>query len=340
MGEMSMQEDRILRMKCFNDGLEHVYLKKDIINFTSQMTSLTDSGVEVEYGFLTDRKSIPALFKAGLKLRRVLKERKIDIVHVHWGVTTSLMAVVSSQVPVVISFCGSDLYGSIRRNGGKGISSKTSGVISQFSGLFASRIIVKSRDMLNTLWEPNKRKATVIANGINMELFSPMDRVKARQYLSWNIDEKYILFFPGGGAPVKDPELARAAFAYVKERIAGCNLVFVENVPHEDLVWYYNAADVLLITSFHEGSNNSLKEAMCCNLPIVSVMCGDARERLRSAERCWVVEERSPETVGKALLEVVGEGTRSNGRRFMNELHLGNVACEIVKVYKTVLKEE
>jgi glycosyltransferase involved in cell wall biosynthesis len=227
----------------------------------------------------------------------------------------------------------------VRNDGGRGLSGKITHFISQLSGFFASRIIVKSGEMMSALWRPNRRKATVIANGVDMELFSPVDKEEARRQLSWDIDKKYVLFFPGGGAPVKDPDLARAAFAYACERAQGCELVLVENVPHEELVWYYNAADALMITSLHEGSNNSLKEAMCCNLPVVSVVCGDARERLLPVDQCRVVDERSHEAVGRALLDVILADRRSDGRRFMEDFSLEHVARKIVEVYASALQD-
>jgi len=338
VGEILLDEENRLCMKCFNDGLEHMYMKKDVINFTTQMMSLIDSGLDLEYGLLTQRKSISALVKAGINLRRVIKEKKIELVHVHWGVTASLMAVMSSRVPVVISFCGSDLYGSVQRNGGKGLSAKVAGFMSQLSGLFASRIIVKSDEMLQNLWGPNKKKATVIANGVDTTLFSPVDQQVARKHLSWRMDKFYILFFTGGGSPVKDPALAHSAFSYVKQKIDGCELVLVENIPYEELVWYYNAADVLLITSLHEGSNNSLKEALSCNLPVVSVLCGDARERLAQVDSCRVVEERTPESIGKALLEIITAKRRSNARHFIEDLNLEHVAAKVIDVYRSALR--
>ena len=47
---------------------------------------------------------------------------------------------------------------------------------------------------------------------------------------------------------------------------------------------YYRAADVLLCASLSEGSPNVVKEALACNLPIVSTLGGDVPERLVGVE--------------------------------------------------------
>ena len=51
-----------------------------------------------------------------------------------------------------------------------------------------------------------------------------------------------------------------------------------------------NAADALLLTSFIEGSPNIIKEAMACNLPIVSVRVGDVPQIIAKARNCYVVD--------------------------------------------------
>ena len=47
-----------------------------------------------------------------------------------------------------------------------------------------------------------------------------------------------------------------------------------------------NACDALLFVSMYEGSPNIVKEALACNLPIVSVAVGDVAERLEGVAGC------------------------------------------------------
>ena len=75
-----------------------------------------------------------------------------------------------------------------------------------------------------------------------------------------------------------------------------------------------NAADVMIFASLREGSPNVIKEAMACNLPIVSTDVGDVREILTGVHGCHIVA-RDPKTFAKAILEIIKEGSRTNGRR-------------------------
>lgn len=329
--------DSRLRMRSWDGDQDRWYRKKDVVNATEQMHSLQAANVQVEYGFLSNRKSVPALLRAGLRLRREARRHRAQLVHVLWGITTSLIAVAFSPVPVVISFSGSDLFGTVDEQGRRTPTGRVSRLLSQFSALGARRIIVKSASMRAVLWPVSRRKAVVIPNGVDLSAFIPAPRAAARRRLQWPDGDKVILFFSGGGAPVKNRPLAEAVEARVSESIPEARLLCVDGVAHENLVDYYNAADVMLLTSFHEGSNNSLKEALSCNLPIVSVDCGDARERLAGVRNSIVVDRRDAADLAAAVVSVLRRGERSDGRAAAASLGLDVIANRVRAVYDDAL---
>src|SRR5207248_2675126 len=97
---------------------------------------------------------------------------------------------------------------------------------------------------------------------------------------------------------------------------------------------WMNAADVLLLTSISEGSPTVVKEAMACNLPVVTVPVGDVRERLAGVAHCHVVEP-GPEPLADALENVLSSGARSNGRQFAGSLDVAQSARQVAEIYET-----
>ena len=98
-----------------------------------------------------------------------------------------------------------------------------------------------------------------------------------------------------------------------------------------------NAADVLLFTSFWEGSPNVVKEAMACNLPIVSVRVGDVPEVIGNAHNCYLADYDPADLAAKVKC-VLASGERSNGRQFVEHLRVENVARKLNDIYVDVLK--
>lgn len=85
---------------------------------------------------------------------------------------------------------------------------------------------------------------------------------------------------------------------------------------------WLNASDVVLLTSLHEGSPNVIKEALACNVPIVSVDVGDVSERINGVNGSYIAKANPQDLAGKLRLVVSGE-RRTNGRSAMCELSSG-----------------
>ena len=78
-----------------------------------------------------------------------------------------------------------------------------------------------------------------------------------------------------GDGPLR-PELEKAAhrLALRPETVEFCGRVV-------DMLQVYRAADVLLLTSDHEGSPNVVLEAMACGLPVIATGVGDVPELIQ-----------------------------------------------------------
>jgi teichuronic acid biosynthesis glycosyltransferase TuaC len=97
-----------------------------------------------------------------------------------------------------------------------------------------------------------------------------------------------------------------------------------------------NAADCLLLTSETEGSPCVVKEALMCNLPVISTDVGDVRERLEGVEPSWVCPPE-PEALADALSACAAAGTRSDGReKKADELDERRIAERILALYRKV----
>jgi glycosyltransferase involved in cell wall biosynthesis len=78
-----------------------------------------------------------------------------------------------------------------------------------------------------------------------------------------------------------------------------------------------------------------VKEALACNLPVVSVDVGDVRERLERVQPSVIVSRDAYE-IGKAIYDILRKGQRSNGRVIGNALSSEAVSQQIVSLYSSV----
>jgi glycosyltransferase involved in cell wall biosynthesis len=206
-------------------------------------------------------------------------------------------------------------------------------MFSHIAGRRASQIICVSpgvREHIGYI----KDRVHVLPCGVNIERFRPRPKEECRAKLGWKIDEKVVLFNSGSDPVRKRIDLAQAASSHAKQRVPNLRLhVFGGNTPNDEMPLYYNAADCLLVASDYEGSPMVVKEAMACNLPVVSVDVGDVVERLTGVTPSAIVA-RDPAALGDAIVDVINRNCRSNGREMMHDLSEQAVARRIVSIYR------
>lgn len=128
-------------------------------------------------------------------------------------------------------------------------------------------------------------------NGINTSFF--IDKGKSESYKKLGLDESKIdslfvssNFFRKQKRYDRFKEVLKILTAqYNWENIEELSLV---NAPRDLVSYYFNAANLHLLTSDFEGFPNSVKESLCCNTPVVSTPVGNFAEMLSGAPNCFV----------------------------------------------------
>lgn len=289
----------------------------------NQAEALRAEGVEVDLYLLKGR-GIMGYLKNVKPLRKYLKEHKYDAIHAHYSFA-AFAASLAGVRSLVVSLMGSDV--------------KAAGwykfIIRLFAWLFRWKaIIVKSNDMYRSL---GIKRAIVIPNGVNMERFLPLDKTECQKRLEWNPDNKHILFPAASSRPEKNYPLAEAAtkLAIINHQ-SEIVLHPFDNTPNAKTPYWYNAADVVLMTSKWEGSPNAIKEAMACSRPIVAVNVGDIAERTSGVEGCYVAQSREPQELA-SLIEKALTFTQTKGRERIIADGLDNhdVNHRLIEVYNS-----
>jgi len=241
-----------------------------------------------------------------------------DIVHANYGLTAPA-ALAQPTRPVVVSLWGSDLMGRY-------------GSLSRWCARQADAVIVMSDEMASML----DVDCHVIPHGVDLERFKPEPQAAARDRVGWTREGTHVLFPYPVERRVKNYPRAKRVVDAARARIDGdVELHTLYGVPHRRMPDYMNAADALLLTSRREGSPNSVKEALACNLPIVSTDVGDVRERVDGVDRSFVC--RSDEELIEALVEVCRPPGPSTGRRKAQEVSLETMGERIEGLYASVL---
>ncbi|GJL54379.1 MAG: glycosyl transferase family 1 [Nitrospirales bacterium] len=254
-------------------------------------------------------------------VRRLKKTFPFDVIDAHYVYPDGLAAVLLGwclNVPVVVSARGSDLnvfhqFPIIRR-------------IIQWTLSRAQAVITVSqalKDVTVGLGIPPE-KVQVIPNGVHAEKFSPMFKADARQHLGLSVGERKVIVSVGHLTPNKGfhlliktlKELSEKSYettpfllivgggAYQKvlerlvEDLGVAQWVrLVGAVPHEQLIWYYNAADIVCLMSEREGWPNVILEALACGRPVVATNVGGIPEILTSPDVGRLVERDVPQLV-------------------------------------------
>jgi glycosyltransferase involved in cell wall biosynthesis len=297
-----------------------------------QIASVDEVGVETHVVHV-DRAGLGERAYLGLagRLRDAVTDARAEVVHVMYG---GVMAAIATGAvrdrPVLVSFCGSDVLGG-GLSGLRGLSERVGVMASRRAARRAAGVLVKSRRLLAGLPELDPARTWVVPNGVDLSAFAPQDKAACQAALGLDPTRRHVLFPASPQRPEKRFELAEAGVAALG--LPGeVELHALDGEPRARVPVWLNAVDAVLMTSLYEGSPNAIKEALACQVPVVSVDVGDVGERIAGIEGCHLAEATALDLAAKLAI-VLDRGARVDSRDRITELSRASIAERLREIY-------
>ncbi len=235
----------------------------------------------------------------------------------------------------------------------------------------ADRIIaatIGERGQMIRLCGASASQIEVIPCGVNLKLFIPHDRYRAREGLGLK-PELPVLLFAGRLDPFKGPDVLLHAAAMMEEdaqivivggRLTGdkelqrlqalakelkisARVKFLGARPQEELPIIYSAADVMVMPSYHESFGLAAVEALACGTPVVATRAGGLTTVVRHGETGFLVP-RCPGFFAERLDLLLKNPTlRANmsaaARDSVLQFSWKKVAGQMYRVYDSLIRE-
>lgn len=297
-----------------------------------QMESLKQAGLDVIPFSLKTYKSRLNYVRMAPLIKKKIIDENISIVHAHY-IYSAVPCIINKKVPIVLSLMGNDVLGEVGNKFKDIIKTLSSRLLCLTLLPRCDAVIVKSNEMKKLVSHPNIH---VIPNGIDFNIFTPIDMGLAKSILHLCTDRSIILFAGDPKNPRKNYDLAKQVYKNVLSKYPNVELIPLKNISHSKVPLYLNAASCLLLTSLKEGSPNILKEALACNLPAVSVDVGDAAERLHGLDMCAVCDFDA-RALAKHICRILENPCRPELRNKIRYLDSRLIADKISRIYRTLL---
>ena len=297
----------------FPGGLEKISIYRAFIY--DQAKALIKQGVKVDY-FLIKGKGITGYLINIIKLKRFLKNKNYDIIHAHSGLSGFVVSFATNK-KFIVTYHGSDI------NLWKNKMISLIPIIRSSKNIFVSKEL-REKSMIF------KNKSIIIPCGVDLDFFKFINQDKAKRYLKIKSKKKIILFSSSFNNLIKNFSLAKKSIDKLNYKV---EFLEIKNKTRKQVMYLLNAADVLLLTSFSEGSPQIIKEALACNCPIVSVDVGDVKYRIEKSMNCFIA---SPDELSSKLDIVLRNNQRSNGRQFVDQFNNSLIAKKLIEIYKKI----
>lgn len=260
------------------------------------------------------------------------------MVHIHFGGVYALLiwiALIGLHVKKVITFHGTDIHAKALKTA-KGWKERLKIKLNQKASFLSIRLFDScgfvAAEMID--YVPKclsyilQKKGFVQALGVNYEVFKPIDKEEAIRYLGLEDNKKYVLFSDVSNTSIKRRDIA--------EKVVKClggnySLLIMCGVKPQEVPYYINASDFLLLTSDEEGSPNIIREALSLNKSVFSVEVGDAAKQLKGLQNSVIISRdpiKAADTIVSIMRKPYVDYTRDTLRDRLNFVRVNRVVVD------------
>ncbi|MCX6005582.1 MAG: glycosyltransferase [Chloroflexi bacterium] len=235
-----------------------------------------------------------------------------------------------------------------------------------------NRIITLSeKDKLELLknYTTQRDKIVTIPCGIDLEQFRPMDKRLARKVCQLN--SKKVALFVGRIDPVKGldsllkavemlnnrndfelvviggdgkSEYESATLLDMNKRNIQGKVDFRGSIAHEEIHYYYNAADFCVIPSHYESFSLVALESLACGTPIIAPDVGGIKDLAHKCPICRISKDNTPPNLATHInhmldAEEIKLEKYNNLCNCLAEYSWSNIADKLVNEYRNALTE-
>jgi len=280
---------------------------------------------------------------------------KPDLVHAHYAYPDAAAAAIlanRARLPLVVTCHGSDINFLARE------SDRKMHIVQTLRQ--AAAVITVSADLhdkVMALGVPPDRIWT-IPNGVDVSVFELGDKSQARSKLELD-DSSPLLLAVGRLEPVKGYDRLLRALVHLPharlilagqgslrqslERLAtslGINsrVHFAGDVPHHKLATYFQAADLLVISSHSEGWPTTIHEALACGTPVVAPAIGGIPDALADPNLGVLIDTGEPDNLAQGIRQAMNTSWTPSNLHKAAALHDWlSIAAKHVQLYENIL---
>jgi L-malate glycosyltransferase len=306
-------------------GTEHeiCYLRLELENVQREERELPGGIQEIEWWGGKELFSYRNSIRLMKDLERVISQFQPQVIHAGPIQTCAFLTAQSGYTPLVSMSWGSDLLVDAERD-------EQMTWITQYT-LDHTQVLVGDcqavAEKAHMFGFPNEH-ICLFPWGVDLQHFQPGRNFHLRKYLGWEENPVLLslrsweliygvdVLIKGFAQAVQqepslrllllgDGSLREHIYALINEYNLEDKIHIAGQIPNQDLVHYYQAADLYLSCSFSDGSSVSLIEALACGLPgLVSDIPGN-QEWITPGEQGWLFSTGMPESLSATILSAI-----------------------------------